>query len=110
MTAKLHRQDPEGAEFYDTDIVAWANEQARLLRAGRLDRLDIEHIADKIEDVGTSEQRELANRMADLLAHLPKWQFQPERRGRELGDDHPDTAREHRPPHPSYSEPGGLPE
>jgi hypothetical protein len=56
-------------------------EQAQLLRAGRFDLLDIEHIAEEIEDVGKGEQRELANRMAVLLAHLLKWQFQPERRG-----------------------------
>jgi len=66
---------------YETDVVAWANEQARLIRAGRFDLLDLEHIAEEIEDVGKSEQRELANRMAVLLAHLLKWQFQPERRG-----------------------------
>ena len=45
---------------YDIDIVAWANEQARLIRAGRFDLLDLEHIAEEIEDVGKSEQRELA--------------------------------------------------
>lgn len=66
---------------YDEDIVAWADEQARLLRAGLFSRLDIEHIADEIEDVGKSEKRELASRMALLLAHLLKWQRQPERRG-----------------------------
>lgn len=65
----------------EKDIVAWANEQARLLRAKRFDLLDIAHIAEEIEDVGKSEQRELANRMAVLLAHLLKWQHQPERRG-----------------------------
>lgn len=66
---------------YETDVVAWANEQARLIRAGRFDLLDLEHIAEEIEDVGRSEQRELANRIAVLLAHLLKWQYQPERRG-----------------------------
>lgn len=66
---------------YDEDVIAWANEQARLLRAGRFDMLDIEHLADEIEDVGKSEKRELASRMAILLCHLLKWQFQPERRG-----------------------------
>lgn len=66
---------------YETDVVAWASEQARLIRAGRFDLLDLEHIAEEIEDVGKSEQRELANRMAVLLAHLLKWQFQPERQG-----------------------------
>jgi len=68
-------------QTYEKDIIAWANEQARLLRAGQFDRLDIEHIAEEIEDVGKSEQRELASRMAILLAHLLKWQFQPDRRG-----------------------------
>jgi hypothetical protein len=66
---------------YEDDVVAWANEQAQLLREGRFEQLDIEHLADEIEDVGKSEQRELANRMALLLAHLLKWQRQPGRRG-----------------------------
>lgn len=68
-------------QTYEKDINAWANEQARLLRARRFDLLDIEHLAGEIEDVGKSEQRELASRMAVLLAHLLKWQYQPERRG-----------------------------
>ena len=66
---------------YEKDVVAWANEQAELLRAGKFSALDIEHIAEEIEDVGKSQQRELASRMAVLLAHLLKWQCQPERRG-----------------------------
>jgi ribosomal protein L29 len=69
------------ATAYDRDIVAWANEQAALLRAGQFAELDIEHIAEEIEDVGKSEQRELASRLAVLLAHLLKWQYQPARRG-----------------------------
>ncbi|MDP2902887.1 MAG: DUF29 domain-containing protein [Methylovulum sp.] len=66
---------------YEIDIVAWANEQAWLVRNKKFELLDIEHIAEEIEDVGKSEQRELANRMAILIAHLLKWQFQPEGRG-----------------------------
>lgn len=62
---------------YETDVVAWANEQAALIRAGRFDQLDLTHIAEEIEDVGKSEQRELASRMAVLLMHLVKWNFQP---------------------------------
>ena len=68
-------------QTYEDDIVAWANEQAKLLRAKRFDQLDIAHIAEEIEDVGKSEQRELASRFAVLLAHLLKWHYQPERRG-----------------------------
>ncbi len=66
---------------YEADVVAWANEQAALLRAGKFSQLDIEHIADEVEDVGKSEKRELKSHMANLLAHLLKWQFQQERRG-----------------------------
>lgn len=66
---------------YDGDVVAWANEQAALLRSGKFSELDFEHIAEEIESVGISEQRELVSRMAVLLAHLLKWQFQPDRRG-----------------------------
>jgi signal transduction histidine kinase len=67
---------------YETDIVAWANEQAQLLRSGQLSALDIENIAEEILDVGKSEQRELENRMAVLLAHLLKWEFQSLRRSK----------------------------
>ena len=65
---------------YDFDVIAWANEQAAFIRAGRFDLLDIEHIADEIEDVGRSEHREFKSRMAVLLAHLLKWHYEPERR------------------------------
>ena len=66
---------------YDEDILAWSQEQARLIRAGRFELLDLEHIAEEIEDVGKGEQRELASRMTVLLAYLLEWQYQPERRG-----------------------------
>lgn len=65
---------------YEADVVAWANEQASLIRAGHFDQLDLTHIAEEIEDVGKSEQRELASRMAVLLAHILKWKFQPQKR------------------------------
>ena len=64
-----------------SDFYAWANEQAALLRAGRLTEADIENIAEEIESMGRSEKRELVNRLAVLLLHLLKWQFQPALRG-----------------------------
>jgi hypothetical protein len=67
---------------YDNDVLVWSQEQARLLREGRFAELDIEHLADEIEDVGRSEKRELSSRMAVLMARLLKWAAQPERRGR----------------------------
>jgi hypothetical protein len=68
------------SKAYETDVILWSQEQARLLRARRFSELDIERLADEIEDVGRSEKRELANRMAVLLAHLLKWRSQPQNR------------------------------
>ncbi len=63
--------------LYDTDIVAWAEQQAAFLRRGEWSSLDIANLAEEIEDVGKSENRELRSRLAVLLSHLLKWQFQP---------------------------------
>lgn len=67
---------------YKEDVVAWANEQAALLRAGKLSEIDIENIAEEIESVGKSERDEMVNRMGVLIAHLLKWRFQPALRGK----------------------------
>jgi hypothetical protein len=66
---------------YENDTYAWAIEQAAYIRSGRFDLLDLENIAEEIEDVGKSEQRELTSRLAVLLAHLLKCQYQPELSG-----------------------------
>ncbi|MGC1862392.1 MAG: DUF29 domain-containing protein [Methylocystis sp.] len=63
--------------LYDRDFYAWANEQAALLREGKLGDADIEHIAQEIESMGKTEKRELARQLAALILHLLKWRFQP---------------------------------
>jgi hypothetical protein len=67
--------------LYDQDFYAWANEQAGLLRAGKLSEADIEHIAEEIESMGKGEKRELISRLNILLLHLLKRQYQPSHRG-----------------------------
>ena len=66
---------------YETDFYGWANEQAALLREGRLHEADIENIAEEIESMGRSEKRELVSRLVVLLTHLLKWRYQPGGRG-----------------------------
>ena len=68
------------AELYEHDFVQWTEETVRLLRARDLEDLDIDHLAEEIEDMGKSERRELASRLLVLVSHLLKWQFQPEKR------------------------------
>lgn len=67
---------------YQSDFYSWTQEQAALLKAGRLQELDIENLIEEIETMGRSEKRELESRLTILLVHLLKWQYQSIRRGR----------------------------
>lgn len=67
--------------YYGSDFYLWTQQQAALLRQGALSALDVENLAEEIDDMGASRERELENRLAVLLAHLLKWIVQPERRG-----------------------------
>ncbi len=67
-------------ELYDEDFFEWTRCNAALLRAGRLEEVDIAHVAEEIEDMGKRDQRELGSRLRVLLIHLLKWRAQPGRR------------------------------
>jgi hypothetical protein len=67
---------------YDQDFYAWTQEQSQLLRTGQLQLIDIQNLAEEIEDMGRAERRELESRLEILLMHLLKWQFQPSKRSR----------------------------
>lgn len=69
-------------QLYDRDFYAWANQQAELLRAGRLSEADIQNLAEEIESLGKSEKRGLISRLTVLLVHLLKWRYQAMRRGK----------------------------
>jgi Domain of unknown function DUF29 len=69
------------AELYDRDFAEWAQQNAELLRSGRVAEADLEHIAEEIEDLAKRERSSLYNRCVRLIEHLLKWQYQPERRG-----------------------------
>jgi hypothetical protein len=69
------------SSLYERDFYAWTNEQAALLREGRVAQADLANIAEEIESMGRSEKRELVSRLTMLLLHLLKWQVQPGLRG-----------------------------
>ncbi|MGH8480495.1 MAG: DUF29 domain-containing protein [Gammaproteobacteria bacterium] len=69
-----------GKVAYEHDFFGWTQEQAALLRTGRLAELDVEHLIEEIESMGRGERRQLANRLELLLTHLLKWDHQPDRR------------------------------
>lgn len=71
---------------YEKDFYAWTLHNAELMRQGKLSEIDVENIAEEIESMGKSDKRELINRLAVLIAHLLKWQFQSNRRSRSWED------------------------
>jgi hypothetical protein len=50
------------------------------LRDGRFADLDVENLAEEVEDMGKRDRRVVESRLEVLLLHLLKWQYQPRRR------------------------------
>jgi hypothetical protein len=67
---------------YDTDFVAWADETAALVRAGRLNEVDLEHIAEEIEGLSGAQRKAVLSQLHRMMKHLIKQKIQPERDGR----------------------------
>jgi hypothetical protein len=69
------------AALYESDFYQWTQKTAEQLRAARAEGIDFEHVAEEIQDMGKSERRHGEQRLAVLIAHVLKWDAQPERRG-----------------------------
>jgi hypothetical protein len=67
--------------LYDTDFYAWTRRQARELRRLKELRLnvelDLDHVAEEIEDLGTSERDTCRSQVERILEHFLKLAFSP---------------------------------
>jgi len=68
--------------LYDEDFLAWTEQQAALVCAGRLDQLDLANLAEELDTMGRSEWGELENRLEVLLMQMLKCDHQPEKHTR----------------------------
>ncbi|MDQ2899160.1 MAG: DUF29 domain-containing protein [Acidobacteriota bacterium] len=66
--------------LYDIDFCMWAESIAERLRAGDLDGLDLENIAEEIESLGKSEYRGITTSLKVLIVHILKWDYQKRKR------------------------------
>ncbi len=64
----------------DRDFYTWLMEQARHVREGRWAALDRDNLAEEIESLGREQFNKLVSALRVLLAHMLKWDHQPERR------------------------------
>ncbi len=65
----------------ERDFYAWANDSAAHLRAGRWAEVDVDQIAEELEDMGKQQKHALAGHLKILMLHLLKWRYQPGLRG-----------------------------
>jgi len=70
------------ASLHERDFYGWVQQQCAALREHNSGQLDWDGLQEELEALGRQEYRELVSRLAVLLGHLLKWQFQPERRSR----------------------------
>ncbi|MFZ4661647.1 MAG: DUF29 domain-containing protein [Caldilineaceae bacterium] len=68
------------ATLYDLDFYQWTQSQSDLLRVEGWEQLDWQHIAEEIESLGKKDKRQVQSRLAVLITHLLKWEYQPEKR------------------------------
>jgi hypothetical protein len=66
---------------HETDVYGWAVHTAQLLRDKKMNEVDFDSVIEEMEALGRSEKHELVNRLSLVIAHLLKWQFQPNMRG-----------------------------
>ncbi|MDQ3248758.1 MAG: DUF29 domain-containing protein [Chloroflexota bacterium] len=78
---------------YETDFYAWTQQQAALLQAEDLEKLDLPNLAEEIESMGKRDRKEVASRLKVLLIHLLKWKYQPQKN---KGSSWRDTIRTQR--------------
>jgi hypothetical protein len=68
----MRKAMPKTQELYDQDFNLWAEEMAAALRARSIEAVDIEHVAEEIEDMAKRNRWELKNRITRILERLLK--------------------------------------
>lgn len=70
--------------LYDSDPTAWAEQQAAALRRAAEARvnldLDLEHLAEELEDMVHGQKAAVESNLTVVLLHLLKYEFQPAER------------------------------
>jgi hypothetical protein len=75
-------QSNKQLSLYETDFYAWTVKQSQSLKDSDFKNLDLINLAEEIESLGKQQRQELENRLAILLGHFLKWDYQPEKRSK----------------------------
>jgi hypothetical protein len=81
-TVKPLTSPSDRAARYEQDFLLWLDRTVVLLRQGKLQELDIVHVADEIAAMSKREKRAIESNLKVILVHLLKYQHQPQQRSR----------------------------
>jgi hypothetical protein len=70
------------ADLYETDHYRWLEEQAELLREGRLEDIDAMNLIEEFDELAVGERASVASHTETIVEHLLKLQFSPADRPR----------------------------
>jgi hypothetical protein len=76
----IQKNPPTTAALPEVDETAWLEATAELVRNGRFADVDRNALAEYLVDMARGDRREVFSRLVVLLAHLLKWEHQPDRR------------------------------
>jgi len=67
----------KAADLYDEDFYAWTQQQAEALRTHFKgdNRLDVEHLAEEVEDLGKSDLQAVESYVQQIMSHLLKLDY-----------------------------------
>jgi hypothetical protein len=71
---------PAPLSLYEEDETAWLEQTASLVAQRRFDEIDQENLKEYLCDMARRDKREVLSRLVTLIAHLLKWEHQPEHR------------------------------
>ena len=73
-------------KLYDKDFYLWTELTAAHLKSRQFEQVDLDNLIEEVESLGRNARDKLIISLKVLLAHLLKWQFQPDKRTKSWKD------------------------
>jgi hypothetical protein len=68
--------------LYEQDFHLWLTETVELLKARQVERLDYDNLIEELASMGISQKHALKSNLTQILMHLLKWRYQPEKQSK----------------------------
>ncbi len=79
--AKTLTKTPD-SKLYETDYYQWLEQQAQLLREGRIEDIDVQDLVEEFEELAMGERASVESHAETVIEHLLKLEHSPAERPR----------------------------